>query len=258
MAYQVNIIRLLMNRLDDKETITIFIQALKVTKRSMLYLQKSLIRRLQTGDIPVLLSMMLKNVTWNEFHSRGIERLGFRASGLLVFRGDYCDVQPIVLHVCKIWFRIYWRFVIINQHIMAQWNPIVLAIITISPWANGGPRATPHPHPHPPWSSVSGTILFRGPSEIILAMLPPKKLVLTTNFDHFSKWPPQNLRFPISQKLLHVGSCFLGQNLYFLGQGIRYTHYTAWQTIIMCVKGWKTWKNPRLPPIPHFIWGNLS
>ena len=28
---------------------------------------------------------------------------------------------------------------------------------------------------HPPWSSVSGTILFRGPSGIILAMLPEKK-----------------------------------------------------------------------------------
>ena len=39
-----------------------------------------------------------------------------------------------------------------------------------SPWANGGPRAHP-----PSWSSVSGTILFRGASGIILAMLPEKK-----------------------------------------------------------------------------------
>ena len=31
-----------------------------------------------------------------------------------------------------------------------------------------------HPPPPPPWSSVSGTILFRGPSGIILAMLPEK------------------------------------------------------------------------------------
>ena len=76
-----------------------------------------------------------------------------------------------------------------------------------------------HHHHHPPWSSVSGTILFRGPSGIILAMLL-KKIGLTTNFGHFSKWPPQNLRFPISPKLLHVGSWFWGLNLYLLGQGI--------------------------------------
>ena len=44
-----------------------------------------------------------------------------------------------------------------------------------SPWANGGPHAPPPPPPPPPWSSVSGTILFRGPSGIILAMLPEKK-----------------------------------------------------------------------------------
>ena len=86
---------------------------------------------------------------------------------------------------------------------------------TYSPWANGGPRAPP------PWSSVSGTILFRRLSGIILAMLPEKKLGLTTSFGHFSKWPPHNLRFPISRKLLHVESWFGGLNLYFLGQGIR-------------------------------------
>ena len=91
-----------------------------------------------------------------------------------------------------------------------------------SPWANGGPHAPPPPPPPPPlWSSASGTILLRGLSGIILAMLPGKKLGLTTNFGHFSKWPPQNLRFPISRKLLHVGSWFGGLNLYFLGQGIR-------------------------------------
>ena len=39
-----------------------------------------------------------------------------------------------------------------------------------SPWANGGPRAPP---PHTP-TPVSGTILFRGPPGIILAMLPEK------------------------------------------------------------------------------------
>ena len=44
--------------------------------------------------------------------------------------------------------------------------------INDSPWANGGPYAPPHPalHTQPPWSSMTGTILFRGPSGIILAM----------------------------------------------------------------------------------------
>ena len=41
--------------------------------------------------------------------------------------------------------------------------------ICISPWANGGP------HAHTPWSSMSDTILFKGPSEITLAMLPEKR-----------------------------------------------------------------------------------
>ena len=174
-----------MNRLDDKETITISIQALKVTKRSMLYLQKSLIRRLQTGDIPVMLSVMLKNVTWNECHSRGIERLDFRASGLLIFRGDIVMCNPLLYMYAKYG----------SEFIEDSWNPIVLAIITISPWANGVPVQ--------PWPSVSGTILFRGPSGIILAMWPQKKTG-TTNFDHFSKWPPQNLRFPISRNQINT------------------------------------------------------
>ena len=69
------------------------------------------------------------------------------------------------------------------------------------------------------------------------------KMGLITNFSHFSTWPPQNLRFPISRKLLNLGSWFGGLNLYFLGQGIRWAHYITWQTIIICVKGQKTWKN---------------
>ena len=119
-----------------------------------------------------------------------------------------------------------------------------------SPWANAPPP--------PPMILREWYHFVHGPSGIILAMLPEKKLGLTTNFGHFSKWPPQNLRFPISRKLLRVGSWFGGLNLYFLGQGIRWTHYTAWQTIIMCVKGWKTWKNPRWPTISYFILVNLS
>ena len=40
-----------------------------------------------------------------------------------------------------------------------------------------------------------------------------KKLGLTTNFGHFSKWPPQNMRFPISRKLLHEkNQCGNGYN----------------------------------------------
>ena len=85
-----------------------------------------------------------------------------------------------------------------------------------------------------------------------------KKLGLTTHFDHFSKWPLQNLRFPIARKLLHVGSWFGGLNQYFRGQGIRWTQYGVWPTIIMCVKGQNILKNPRWPPNSHFISVNIS
>ena len=40
--------------------------------------------------------------------------------------------------------------------------------------------------------------------------------------------------------------------------GIRSIHNAACQTIIMCVKGQKTWKNPRWPLISHFISVNVS
>ena len=48
-----------------------------------------------------------------------------------------------------------------------------------------------HPPPHPP-----------APPYDPLWVVP-----FCSNSGHFSKWPPQNLRFPISLKLLHVGSC---------------------------------------------------
>ena len=94
-------------------------------------------------------------------------------------------------------YKNHWKCVFID--LLDQNQPT----LCFSPWANGGPFATP-------WSSISGTILFRGPSGIILAMLPEKKMGLTTNFGHFPKWPLQNLRFSISRKLLHVGSWFGG------------------------------------------------
>ena len=52
-------------------------------------------------------------------------------------------------------------------------NVLYIAPMYSSPWANRGPHVLP-----PPWSSVSGAILFRGPSGIILAMLLEQKLGL--------------------------------------------------------------------------------
>ena len=85
-----------------------------------------------------------------------------------------------------------------------------------------------------------------------------KKMGLTTSFGHFSKWPPQNLRFPISRKLLRVGSWFGGLNLYFLGQESD-KHIRQHVRPLLCVlKDKNHWKNPRWPPIPHCISVNVS
>ena len=80
--------------------------------------------------------------------------------------------------------------------------------------------ADKNPLPRPPWSPMSGTILFMNSQESYLPCYL-KKMGLTTNSGHFSKRLPQNLRFSISRKILHVGSWFGGLNLYFLGQWIR-------------------------------------
>ena len=48
---------------------------------------------------------------------------------------------------------------------------------------------------HPPWPSISGTILFKGLSGIILAMLREKKLVLITYFGHFYTRPVLAFRY---------------------------------------------------------------
>ena len=84
-----------------------------------------------------------------------------------------------------------------------------------SSWANGGPHAPPMIL-HEWYHFVQGTLRNH-----ISDVTRKNKLGLTTSFGHFSKWPPQNLRFPIYRKLFHVGSWFGSLNLYFLGQGIR-------------------------------------
>ena len=69
-----------------------------------------------------------------------------------------------------------------------------------SPWVNGDPP-TPHPMILREWYHF-----VRGTLRNHISDVTRKKMGLTTNFGHFSKWPPQNLRFPISRKSLHVGS----------------------------------------------------
>ena len=81
-----------------------------------------------------------------------------------------------------------------------------LLVVKISLWAIRDPHHAP---PTMIWSSKSGIILFKGLSGTILAMLP-EKMGQATNFGHFSKWPPQNLRFPLSRKFIQVGSWFGG------------------------------------------------
>ena len=58
----------------------------------------------------------------------------------------------------------------------------------------------------------------------------------------------------IISEIYSCGIMIWGLNLYFLDQGIRWTQYSAWLTIIMCVQG----KNPRWPPISQFISENVS
>ena len=126
-----------------------------------------------------------------------------------------------------------------------------------SPWLNGGPHAPPPPPPPPQWSSFSGTILFRGLSGITLAILPEKNwdsLLISVIFHNGCL---KILRFPISPKLLHVGSWFGGSKPIFSWS--RNQIYKAWQNVVMCIKDKKyVKKNPRWTPISYFISVNVS
>ena len=116
-----------------------------------------------------------------------------------------------------------------GKHVVTRLSGYTAKTHPSSPWANRGPRAPP------PWSSVGGIVVFKGPIGVRIAMLPDKKLGLTTCGGHFSKWPPRNLLSPISRVLVHVGSWFRCLVLHFLRLGIRWKHSWACQTIATCL-----------------------
>ena len=148
-------------------------------------------------------SLRFSAALWNRHHEISLHVnfiLSTTFSNAIWWMNIFCDV---------IWFEIHqnnikWRQ--INNGWVMIWNsrtlpePMLTKINIAIHIVRELTRVPMHP-----WSSMSGTILFRGLSGIILAMLPEKR-GLPNIFSHFSKWPPQNLRFPISRKLLHVGS----------------------------------------------------
>ena len=145
-------------------------------------------------------------------------------------KGDHFVLASIYLFTLREW--ITWKIILLwfnmlytSQNIMPHHCMCIILVFGIryglnksgktpSPWANGGPRA-------PPMILREWYHFVQGTLRNHISDVTRKKLGLTTNFSHFSKWLPQNLIFPISRKLLHVGSWFWGLNLYFLGQGIR-------------------------------------
>ena len=115
---------------------------------------------------------------------------------------------------------VFWRCMILNDYYGRFFSCVPSPVedtYVYSPWATGDPHAPP---PHPP---------------------PLKKLGLTTNFG-------QILRFPISRKLLHVGSWFWCLNLYFLG-----ALYSMADQCYVCKRTKNMKKSPRWPPISLYF-----